>query len=619
MSGVKPTKCEVCDEKGTAEIPTSEAHVFDRYEHVEGTSTHQKVCVLCGRMYGDAEDCVGDWTYAEEGHSRTCTVCQNNETVGHDFTGKPVHNGDDTHVYSCVADGCSATKTETCVENDIGKCAKCDYFYGDIVIVHFHKPTDWSAVAIYAYYGTSNTPILGNWPGTDANLDDEGDGWFTIEFSVKSGLATTGFTIILNNNGAGKQTENIAVNATEIWVSRLGLAAHTSKEAAEDEENGPIPTASDWIIVGHFGGEDHWSATTNIWGRVFAKDSDYTIEITFVANDSFKIKQNVDNWDDAIGYGGNWTFSGKADSVEGNVTKLLAEDNDGNFAVKYACTLRITFNPTSKALSIYIVSATGLPAVSQGATDEYVIVGKFNGVDKWGDGDGYLMQYDSATMTYVITDFVFKLGDQWKIKLVGDGEWKWQINGGSTKRITYSTAKQPQDALFGGSGESNIEVNYDCTVTIRLNVLSKSLEIEVTAIDIPDVIVEYNYNFHVYVPTNVSMSSLQVHIWGVIEPTGWNTGAMTKDASNDGWWTFTYTSKVKYSGQISLIIHNGDTKYAVFNDGAGTGPAITLAEDLYFIYNKNNAYYTTKEDALAAAGVRTAQVALPLKWDLLAA
>lgn len=591
-------------------------HDYEGQDYIpdaENPGKHYQECSICEAKSESVACSYGSYTNGGDQHSRTCADCGYVETTDHDFTGTPVHNGDDAHVYTCVADGCDATMTEECdefVENGI--CGKCGNVYEAVdvtVTAHFHKPESWMELAAYVYYDNGNVKVLGDWPGTtDGFVED--DGWYTITFDIPAQYVGSDAYVIFNDNKAdgALQTEDIAIIANEIWVSNRGLVAYLTKDEALEEEVEPVPTADMWFITS--GGTE----TTSSWDDVFTEENNYKLTRSFAAGYQFKVKKNVAGWDDQIGHNSSkWSIS-KSDSVSGNVSLLLSASEYGDFVVKYACTMEITFNPADNSIAMVVTAATGLPNDSGASADQWIVVGATNGTN-WVEettNSAFIFTYDSATGTYSLR-FSFKSGDEWQVKKNKSGDWSGQLGGSKISGVTFADGLTPQDDLFKGTGD--ITVKYDCTVVITLNSSATEMSIYVESVTVSQVN-EYTYKIHVYVPTTANVSKLQVHVWGALGGTDWNTGEMTKDTEHAGWYTYTVTSLTQKTGTFSLIIHNGETKYAVFNDGAGTGPAITVATDMYFIYNNNQQVFSSREAAETAAGVKTVQAAtVPVKYD----
>ena len=90
------------------------------------------------------------------------------------------------------------------------------------VTVYFHNAENWSKVNAYAWKG-SGTTILGDWPGTQMTAVDGQAGWFQID--VKDAEK------VIFNNGSGKQTNDLTVNAAKPYYKDNGWADSFGGEA----------------------------------------------------------------------------------------------------------------------------------------------------------------------------------------------------------------------------------------------------------------------------------------------------------------------------------------------------------------------------------------------------
>ena len=92
------------------------------------------------------------------------------------------------------------------------------------IIMHFKNSTNWEAVYTKIAEGDSWTAIDGygyanSWPGAEVEKDSANEGWYSFTISTNSDEE---FHSIFNNNGKGKQTDNIGFTANgskvENWV-----------------------------------------------------------------------------------------------------------------------------------------------------------------------------------------------------------------------------------------------------------------------------------------------------------------------------------------------------------------------------------------------------------------
>ncbi|MCH5157090.1 MAG: hypothetical protein J1G02_04350 [Clostridiales bacterium] len=257
-------------------------------------------------------------------------------------------------------------------------------------------------------------------------------------------------------------------------------------------------------------------------------------------------------------------------------------------------------------------------------TNTWIVVGKTNGTN-WDPNSSkteLTFVWDHETATYKLT-ISFASADEFKFK-VKQSTWGTELAGNKLTSVTFADGVENVEGLFSGSG--NITVKFDCTVEITLhatftNATPSSATIRVTSVTTKE-LTEYKYTFHLYAPT---ISQTRIHVWGAIDgATDYNTTYMTKDSEHTGWFVWTHTAYAPITGTISIIFHNGDSdKHTVFNDGAGTGPAITVAEHMYFVYKDISGSYASMDAAEAAYAAKTASASVhvaivPVKYELAA-
>ena len=90
------------------------------------------------------------------------------------------------------------------------------------VTVYFHNAENWSKVNAYAWNGT-DLGALSSWPGAQMTAVDGQAGWFQID--VKDAKN------VIFNNGSGKQTGDLTVNAAKPYYKDNGWADSFSGEA----------------------------------------------------------------------------------------------------------------------------------------------------------------------------------------------------------------------------------------------------------------------------------------------------------------------------------------------------------------------------------------------------
>lgn len=662
------TAAMVCTLAACNDDPTEPPHTHDYGTLIpetpadcgtNGTRAHYK-CDGCNKLFVDDNGekkevleselvipATGQHDYADQsyvsggasGHHQLCKVCGTpNTDVPHaDFTYTPVA-GQRQHTKKCGV--CNYEVTENCTVED-NECTLCHADYTPVVggdetiTVHFH-PTEWwnaDELKLYVWYGSGDGTVylLGAFPGTSGfQADATNAGWYTYTFQVPQGHRGTDLYLIVNDKVStgedtydGVQTGNIAVTATELWIAGIVNTEQfyaTSQEAEAAEAD--IPGKDEWIIVGSFADANWQNPATNL-KYVFKQADGYKLTFEFAAGAAFKVTKNG-SWDNAIGYD-SMTYTAE-DTVTGDTSKLFTQgqENDyNNIIINYACTLEITLTPSTSAIAIKIVEATGLPEIDDTNVTKYYLVGEYNGKRAWDDDSGDALTYDSDTQTYSIT-VSFKVGDQWKVKKesakpkpTNDPSWDYGINAGdmATKfTFNYGSITQPSKPLFEGS--DNITVNHNCTVTITYKPSNDTTVITVTALT--ENKESYTYTFYFYAGS--SRSKMQIHAWSN-EPTGapqfgtdWNGSEMENVSGY--WWKWSITSSVNWDGkEFSVIFHIGDTKIQWLNtteNKVSHDTKVYLAREMYFIDTDYTQWFESAEAAghpMTVAAVAPVQVA----------
>lgn len=319
-------------------------------------------------------------TCTEKGSKiQRCTVCgdtteaQDIPTLEHSYSYTPVA-GEQKHTKRCTVGG--ETTTENCTFEN-GACKFCKATQtpdggggqgggqggtgGAVTVnVYIHLPTGWNAdnLKAYAWYVDSGDhSLLGDWPGTAATSD--GDGWYKASFEVVDEAAIQNSNVkFIFNDVVGtneKKTGDILVVGTDNYVAAFADAsiAYSTKDAAlASETNAPEQSASVYFVTGSING---WKTTTSNWNYVIQNGQ--TVTLTLGANDAFKVKQNLDNWDVALGY--DDISSVTSDTVDGVSKEGLftrGEGMDGNNIIcNRACTLLVGLDSNGK-ITIVVVS-----------------------------------------------------------------------------------------------------------------------------------------------------------------------------------------------------------------------------------------------------------------------
>lgn len=140
-----------------------------------------------------------------------------------------------------------------------------------------------------------------------------------------------------------------------------GLCECGAREKEEYVPEEPDPNAdSPYILVGMFGGRDRWADLNGL--GLAESNGTWSITRDFKVGDQFKLKKRNVIWDDwQIGYSANKNITKESD-VEGAVDKVLFGTNtDGNFVVKYNCTVTISHNGDASSINIHVLAAEGVP------------------------------------------------------------------------------------------------------------------------------------------------------------------------------------------------------------------------------------------------------------------
>ena len=103
--------------------------------------------------------------------------------------------------------------------------------YVEMFTVHAYVPLAWETVNLWAWSAPDGTNAFEAWPG-EAMSGGE-DGWFTAE------APTWVNSIIVSGNGGEAQTEDISIEAQEVWVTVYNDL--TYEVAYEDPEQADLP------------------------------------------------------------------------------------------------------------------------------------------------------------------------------------------------------------------------------------------------------------------------------------------------------------------------------------------------------------------------------------------
>lgn len=79
--------------------------------------------------------------------------------------------------------------------------------------VHAQVPSDWGTPGLWAWSDPDLVNVFEAWPGQQLTADESNPGWFYYS------IPTWANCIIVNDNGVGKQTVNLPIEAKEVWVT----------------------------------------------------------------------------------------------------------------------------------------------------------------------------------------------------------------------------------------------------------------------------------------------------------------------------------------------------------------------------------------------------------------
>lgn len=101
--------------------------------------------------------------------------------------------------------------------------------YVETFPVHVKVPESWSDPNLWAWSAPDGTNVFENWPGEALTMGE--NDWYTME------LPTWVNSIIVNGNGGEVQTEDISIDAAELWITVLedGSADFTYNDPDKEE------------------------------------------------------------------------------------------------------------------------------------------------------------------------------------------------------------------------------------------------------------------------------------------------------------------------------------------------------------------------------------------------
>lgn len=262
---------------------------------------------------------------------------------GIEYTDHTASNGDDSKV--TVAQAGDVALFEGTVQ-----AAPTD---DSVFVAHFWNFENWSQVYYHSWDGSGDYT---SWPGTQIAQADA-DGWYTVRLETRTPSWVSGsLGIIFNSGSDANKTSDLKPTQSEVWIVGQAGKMYYSKAEAENYIKTAKPVPSNALfLVGVVGGVTDWSTTTADWDRILVADGvNYTLTISFKANDQFQVKQNVAGWDPQYGHS-SLTVSGEG-GISTNGIFVAGGDYGNDICVKSACTCRVSFNTSTKKIEIVVIS-----------------------------------------------------------------------------------------------------------------------------------------------------------------------------------------------------------------------------------------------------------------------
>lgn len=286
-------------------------------------------------------------------------------------------------------------------------------------------------------------------------------------------------------------------------------------------------SANGYTIVGVIGEETCWDEVPedhDAW--ILQQDATkkwlYSVTLDVVGNNNFKVKEIAPGWNPEFGYEklAEVTVADNAEiTFPEGVTKddLFASAGLGNIGVSASVeTMNITvvYDHSIQKVRIIINSATIL---EEEPVYDYILVGTLK------EGTWNPSSTDEAVMFKATEDenvftltYTFTKDNEWKVTL-NNGAWSWSLGGSNLNPATAatdivvtnnSTAEEIDkddvvSKLF--SGDDNISVLFDCTVTITIDVSASTIDIVVKAVTVIDLV----------------QPEPNDSLWGLIGAAGW--------------------------------------------------------------------------------------------------
>lgn len=388
-----------------------------------------------------------------------------------------------------------------------------------VTVYYDNTNTKWDKVNAYAWDGT-NLGNLNSWPGAEMTAVDGQAGWFQID--VKDAK------YVIFNNGSGKQTADLNVNAAKPYYKDGGWADSFSGEVVVVKNKIYFKNNNGWSKVNAY----TWNGiTTGSWPGtamtpVAGQDGWYEIEVvgeidgaSIIFNDGSAQTDNLtidgtkpyynNGWTDGFGGavvpadskyflkhpfdGGNWEWKEMTKQADGTYT-LVANWNgvganvhtqQNDEGAQWNPAEQITGAPNATGVEvtyIYDPATSSLSIKYEGIDVEitYYITGNANfhkaiGIE--GEWNPALKELDGEISFTAIADSVY----QFKVT---NGSWDVTYGHGAVDTQCSNVTS------LGLENDANIEfkLDVDATVTVTFNEETKTICIN--KVDLPSALEE---------------------------------------------------------------------------------------------------------------------------------
>ena len=292
------------------------------------------------------------------------------------------------------------------------------------------------------------------------------------------------------------------INYAKTYTADAEYEAGYEYAPLEGEEGG-------YTLVGIIGNVQDWGDSDGMnlshpeWALTQSETEGwmYSIQnVQLLPGDSFKVKTTEAAWDEGkvkIGYD-RVNEIRLAEGVEESVLKehelmdeLFIGTDDGNAGQNINVSLwvksvsvNIELNFRTKKIDIIVRE---IEVVDELPKTEWILVGGFDEAE-WAPSTSVaaLIFTDEGDGIYTIT-YQFKDSTKWRIKtnIASWGESLGYSNIGDITKAAGVEEEIPEDLFSAATDDNNIVVNYDCTLTITIDMAASTFDVEVEEITIP--------------------------------------------------------------------------------------------------------------------------------------